>query len=66
MIGVFIFMTSPTSTHAVANAALVAGLEPKVSTKDTETIGAAVAPDDVTGLTALPDAPEQEDAPSTS
>jgi multicomponent Na+:H+ antiporter subunit G len=34
LIGVFIFITSPTSTHAVANAALVAGLEPKLSSHD--------------------------------
>lgn len=34
LIGVFIFITSPTATHAVANAALVAGLEPKLSSYD--------------------------------
>ena len=34
LIGVFVFVTSPTATHAVANAALVAGLEPKVSNFD--------------------------------
>jgi len=66
LIGAFIVMTSPTSTHAVANAALVAGLEPKVSTKDTKSIEAAVEAHDVTGLTALPDAPQQEDASSKS
>ena len=34
LIGAFIFITSPTATHAVANAALVAGLEPKLSSYD--------------------------------
>ena len=29
IIGVFVFITGPTSTHAVANAALVSGLRPK-------------------------------------
>ena len=29
IIGVFLFITGPTSTHAVANAALVSGLRPK-------------------------------------
>ena len=29
LIGVFLFFTSPTSTHAVANAAWLAGLRPK-------------------------------------
>jgi len=28
LIGVFLFITGPTSTHAVANAALVSGLKP--------------------------------------
>jgi len=42
LIGVFIFITSPTSTHAVANAALVAGLEPKLSTKETKSSPAGV------------------------
>ena len=28
-IGVFLFITGPTSTHAIANAALVSGLRPK-------------------------------------
>jgi multicomponent Na+:H+ antiporter subunit G len=31
IIGVFLFITGPTSTHAVANAALVSGLCPKNS-----------------------------------
>lgn len=29
LIGAFLFFTSPTSTHAIANAAFTAGLEPK-------------------------------------
>lgn len=29
LIGIFLFITGPTSTHAVANAALVSGLRPK-------------------------------------
>lgn len=29
LIGAFLFFTSPTSTHAIANAALVAGLKPQ-------------------------------------
>lgn len=29
IIGVFLFVTGPTSTHAIANAALVSGLRPK-------------------------------------
>jgi multicomponent Na+:H+ antiporter subunit G len=28
LLGAFIFLTSPTATHAVANAAFTAGLEP--------------------------------------
>ena len=31
LIGIFLFFTSPTSTHAIANAAYVAGLKPFVS-----------------------------------
>lgn len=31
IIGIFLFITGPTSTHAVANAALVSGLRPKSS-----------------------------------
>jgi multicomponent Na+:H+ antiporter subunit G len=31
IIGVFLFITGPTATHAVANAALVSGLRPKVA-----------------------------------
>jgi len=29
IIGIFLFITGPTSTHAIANAALVSGLRPK-------------------------------------
>jgi multicomponent Na+:H+ antiporter subunit G len=32
LIGAFLFFTSPTSTHAIANAALVAGLKPHRTT----------------------------------
>jgi multicomponent Na+:H+ antiporter subunit G len=32
LIGAFLFFTSPTSTHAIANAALVAGLKPRYAT----------------------------------
>jgi multicomponent Na+:H+ antiporter subunit G len=32
LIGAFLFFTSPTSTHAIANAALVAGLKPTRAT----------------------------------
>jgi len=31
IIGIFLFITGPTATHAVANAALVTGLRPRVS-----------------------------------
>lgn len=31
IIGVFLFITGPTTTHATANAALVSGLRPKVA-----------------------------------
>ncbi len=31
LIGVFLFFTSPTATHAVANAAFVAGLKPRLA-----------------------------------
>ena len=31
LIGAFLFFTSPTSTHAIANAAFTAGLKPKVA-----------------------------------
>ena len=33
VIGLFLFITGPTSTHAVANAALVSGLKPPQQTK---------------------------------
>lgn len=31
IIGIFLFLTGPTATHAVANAALMSGLRPKVA-----------------------------------
>lgn len=31
LIGAFLFFTSPTSTHAIANAALIAGLKPRIA-----------------------------------
>lgn len=31
LIGAFLFFTSPTSTHAIANAALTSGLKPQVA-----------------------------------
>ena len=34
IIGVFLFITGPTSTHALANAALVSGVRPKNSDDD--------------------------------
>ena len=34
IIGLFLFITGPTSTHAVANAALVSGLRPKALEKN--------------------------------
>jgi multicomponent Na+:H+ antiporter subunit G len=37
LIAVFLFFTSPTSTHAVANAAYVAGLRPFMSIDEAET-----------------------------
>jgi multicomponent Na+:H+ antiporter subunit G len=36
LILVFMLFTSPTSTYALANAALTAGVKPKLSQKDTE------------------------------
>lgn len=38
LIGIFLFITGPTATHAVANAALVTGLRPPVS-KDIQAEG---------------------------
>lgn len=35
VIGLFLFITGPTSTHAVANAALVSGLKPPQKNKQT-------------------------------
>ena len=34
LIGVFLFFTSPTATHAIANAAYVAGLRPEGTSAD--------------------------------
>lgn len=34
LIGLFLFITGPTATHAVANAALVSGLKPKEGEMD--------------------------------
>jgi multicomponent Na+:H+ antiporter subunit G len=34
IIGIFLFITGPTATHAVANAALVSGLRPKDDAPD--------------------------------
>ncbi|MDH3241102.1 MAG: monovalent cation/H(+) antiporter subunit G [Alphaproteobacteria bacterium] len=36
LIGAFLFFTSPTSTHAIANAAYTAGLRPSISEWDTD------------------------------
>ena len=36
LIGVFLFLTGPTATHAVANAALVSGLRPTSDVDDAE------------------------------
>jgi multicomponent Na+:H+ antiporter subunit G len=45
LIALFLFFTSPTATHAVANAALVAGLKPKL---------APGAPDETEGASSKP------------
>ncbi|GHA45547.1 sodium:proton antiporter [Amylibacter ulvae] len=37
LIGVFLFITGPTATHAVANAAFVSGLKPKTNPKNNKT-----------------------------
>ncbi len=37
LIGIFLFITGPTATHAVANAALVTGLRPRVA-RDIEAV----------------------------
>lgn len=37
LIGLFLFLTSPTGTHAVANAAFIAGIRPLGLVKDDET-----------------------------
>ena len=37
LIGILLFITGPTATHAVANAALVSGLKPKSDVEEVET-----------------------------
>ena len=37
LIGILLFITGPTATHAVANAALVSGLKPKSDVGEVET-----------------------------
>lgn len=39
LIGVFLFVTGPTATHAVANAALVSGLKPSTDVEEPEENG---------------------------
>ena len=46
LIGAFLFFTSPTSTHAIANAALTAGLKPRVAEAADAGDGSAAAKDD--------------------
>ena len=45
VIGIFMFITGPTSTHAVANAALVSGLRPPKLPQTTPQKAAAKAAD---------------------
>ncbi len=49
IIGVFLFVTGPTATHAIANAALVSGLRPKEAKGFT-----GVEPEPLTNTTADP------------
>jgi len=53
IIGVFLFITGPTSTHAIANAALVSGLRPKEAKGFT-----GVEPEPLTKPNAGPASPE--------
>jgi len=53
IIGVFLFITGPTSTHAIANAALVSGLRPKEAKGFT-----GVEPEPLTKQNAGPASPE--------
>lgn len=55
LIGIFLFITGPTATHAVANAALVSGFRP------TEGKGLTSELKDTVGVTPLPDAIDQPD-----
>ena len=52
IIGIFLFITGPTATHAVANAALVSGLRPRVAKG---LVAAEPAPLVASGKTAEPD-----------
>ena len=52
IIGIFLFITGPTATHAVANAALVSGLRPRVAKG---LVAAEPAPLIASGKTAEPD-----------
>ena len=45
LIGAFLFFTSPTSTHAIANAALTAGLKPRV-TEDADAGSGSTSPEE--------------------
>ena len=38
IIGAFLFFTSPTATHAIANAAYIAGLRPADESDEGETV----------------------------
>jgi multicomponent Na+:H+ antiporter subunit G len=53
IIGIFLFITGPTSTHAIANAALVTGLRPKEAKGFT-----GVEPEPLTKNSADPAEPE--------
>lgn len=53
LIGIFLFITGPTATHAIANAALVTGLKPK--------LGKGLKPDPKTPFSEVPE-PAEGDA----
>jgi len=55
IIGIFLFITGPTATHAIANAALVSGLRPKEAKGFT-----GVEPEPLTTPTADPASSEQQ------
>jgi len=42
LVAIFLFLTSPTATHAVANAALKAGLKPRLGTVKSPDLNASV------------------------